>query len=77
MVQAVISLNDTQLKTVMASAARVPHEKRAQYLERISAMLTFRGRVTDGDVDEVVELALVGLVHEKRSEMEPERLLTG
>ena len=48
----------------MAAAARVPHEKRAQFLERISAMLTFRGRVTDGDVDDVVGLALVGLVHE-------------
>jgi hypothetical protein len=59
-----ISLNDTQLKTVMAAAAQVPHEKRAQFLKRISAMLTFRGRVTDGDVDDVVGLALVGLVQE-------------
>jgi hypothetical protein len=59
-----ISLNDVQLKALMAAAARVPYEKRAQFLERISAMLTFRGRVTDNDVDDVVELALVGLVHE-------------
>ena len=59
-----ISLNDMQLKAVMAAAARVPHEKRAQFLERISAMLTFRGRVTDSDVGDVVELALVGLVRE-------------
>jgi hypothetical protein len=30
-----ISLNDTQLKTVMAAASQVPHEKRSQFLERI------------------------------------------
>jgi hypothetical protein len=59
-----ISLNDTQLKTVMAAAARVPHEKRAQFLERISAMLTFRGRVTDGDVAEITQLALAGLIQQ-------------
>jgi hypothetical protein len=61
-----ISLNDTQFKIVMAAAARVPHEKRSHFLQRIAAMLAFRGRghFTDGDVDDVVGLALVGLVHE-------------
>ena len=61
-----IGLSDTQLKTVMAAAADVPHEKRSQFLERIAAMLKFRGRgnFSDGDVDDVVKLACVGLVHE-------------
>jgi hypothetical protein len=39
-----ISLNDSQLKTVMAAASHVPHEKRGQFLERIAAMLVLRGR---------------------------------
>jgi hypothetical protein len=38
-----ISLNDAQLKTVMAAASHVPHERRAQFLERVAAMLTLRG----------------------------------
>jgi hypothetical protein len=61
-----ISLNDAQLKTVMAAASQVPHEKRAQFLERIAAMLKLRGRghFSDGDVGDTVKLALVGLVHE-------------
>ncbi len=60
-----ISLSDKQLKTVMAAAADVPHEKRSQFLERIAAMLTLRGRghFTDSDVDDAVRLALVGMVH--------------
>ena len=55
MVQDVISLNDTQLKTVMAAGAQVPHEKRSQFLERIAAMLTLRGRghFDDADVTDV------------------------
>ena len=61
-----ISLNDVQLKLVMASASHVPIEKRSQFLERIAAMLTLRGRgyFTDYDVGAAVKLALVGLVHE-------------
>ena len=38
-----IGLSDTQLKTVMAAAAQVSHEKRAQFLERIAARLRLRG----------------------------------
>ena len=59
-----ISLNDAQLKSVMAAAAQVPYEKRAQFLERIAPMLAFRGRgnFTDNDVGDVVKLACVGLV---------------
>jgi hypothetical protein len=45
-----ISLNDAQLKVVMAAAEHVPHEKRAQFLERIAAMLKLRGRFSDRDV---------------------------
>jgi hypothetical protein len=50
----------------MATASQVPIEKRAQFLERIAAMLKFRsrGNFTDGDVDDVVKLTCVGLVHE-------------
>ena len=61
-----ISLNDPQLKTVMAAAARVPIEKRPQFLERIAAMLKLRGHghFTDSDVSDAAKLALVGLVHE-------------
>jgi hypothetical protein len=62
-----ISLNDAQLKTVMAAASHVPHEKRSQFLERIAAaMLALRGRghFTDRDVGDAVKMALVGLVHE-------------
>ena len=60
-----ISLNDAQLKSVMAAASHVPIEKRSQFLERIAAMLALRGRghFTDGDVDNAVKLALVGMVH--------------
>ena len=61
-----ISLNDVQLELVMATASHVPIEKRSQFLERIAAMLTLRGRghFTDHDVGAAVKLALVGLVHE-------------
>lgn len=61
-----ISLDDAQLNTVMAAAARVPHAKRSQFLERIAAVLALRGygHFTDGDVDTAVKLALVGVVHE-------------
>jgi hypothetical protein len=59
MVSVMISLNDAQLKTVMAAAVQVPHEKRSQFLQRITAMLLLRGRghFTDSDVDDAVRLA--------------------
>jgi hypothetical protein len=59
-----IALSDAQLKMVMAAASHVPHAKRAQFLERIAAMLTLRGRFNDDDVGAVVRLALQGLVRE-------------
>jgi hypothetical protein len=62
-----ISLRDNQLDVVMRAAATVPVEKRSQFLERVAAMLALRGRghFGDGDVSEVVELALCGLIHQK------------
>jgi hypothetical protein len=39
-----IGLTDTQLKIVMSAARLVPVEKRDVYLQRIAAMLAFRGR---------------------------------
>ena len=54
-----ISLNDAQLKTVMAAASHVPHEKRGQFLERIATMLRLRGRGHFGDSD-VAEVAQLG-----------------
>ena len=61
-----IALNDAQLKIVMAAASPVPPEKRSQFLERIAAMLTLRGRghFTDADVNAAAKLALRGLVQE-------------
>jgi hypothetical protein len=61
-----ISLNDSQLKTVMAAASHVPHEKRGQFLERIAAMLVLRGRghFNDDDVVRAAALALTGLAHQ-------------
>ena len=40
-----ISLNDAQLKSVMAAAAQVPYEKRAQFLERIAPCWRFAAAV--------------------------------
>ena len=58
-VQDVIGLSDAQLQTVMATAAQVPYEKRAQFLERIAAMLALRSRnFTDSDLGDVVKLVV-------------------
>jgi hypothetical protein len=38
----VISLNDAQLKIVMAAAAQVPYEKRVQFLGRMTTTLVTR-----------------------------------
>ncbi|MGC2824417.1 MAG: hypothetical protein WA322_09305 [Pseudolabrys sp.] len=61
-----ISLNDAQLKIVMAAASHVPHEKRSQFLERIAAMLRLRGRghFNDADVNDAVARALSGMTHQ-------------
>jgi hypothetical protein len=52
-----ISLSKAQTKIVTAAALHVPHEKRAQFFQRISAMLTLRGRGHFDD-DDVAELWL-------------------
>jgi hypothetical protein len=62
-----ISLNDAQLKVVMAAAAHLPIEKRAQFLERIAAMLVLRARSRTfqrRDVTDAVSRALTGLSHQ-------------
>jgi hypothetical protein len=57
-------LNAAQTKFVRAAASRVPPEKRAQFFQRVSAMLTLRGRghFDDADVANAVARALSGLV---------------
>jgi len=61
-----ISLNDGQLKIVIAAASHVPYEKRAQFLKRVAAMLTHVGRhhFDDAHVADAVARALNGFVHE-------------
>jgi hypothetical protein len=61
-----ISLSDSQLRAVMMVAADVPQEKRGLFLERLSAMLTLRGRgrYTDDDLIEIAKLARTGLAHQ-------------
>jgi hypothetical protein len=62
----VISLSDAQLKTTMAAASHMPHEKRSQFLERGAAMLKLRGRgqFDDADVTDAVARALNGMTHQ-------------
>jgi hypothetical protein len=60
-----ISLTDQQLKTVMDAAAEIDPGRRDMYLQRVSAMLTLRGRFSDADVVDVVMLASCGLVHQR------------
>jgi hypothetical protein len=58
-----VSLSDNQLQIVTTAANVVPVERRSVFLERTAAMLNMRGRFSDGDVQDVVTLALAGLVH--------------
>jgi hypothetical protein len=64
-----ISLSDRQLDVVMAAARAAPHEKRAQFLKRIAAMLKLRGRghFDDADVTDAVSRALNGMTHQPGS----------
>lgn len=58
-----LALSDSQLKIVMTAARLVEPEKRAQFLERLGAMLKLKHRFTDNDLSECIALALVGLQH--------------
>jgi hypothetical protein len=60
-----VSLSDSQLRTLMTAAADMLPEKRSMFLERVGAMLAMRGRghFNDDDVADVVALASCGLVH--------------
>jgi hypothetical protein len=61
-----IGLSDNQLRELMATAGNMPLEKRAAFLERVGAMLNYRGRrITDSDFIEVIKLASTGLAHER------------
>jgi len=58
-----LGLSDFQLQSLMMSAGDVPQEKRGLFLQRVDAMLAFKGRrFTDRDLIEVLTLAQVGLV---------------
>jgi hypothetical protein len=59
-----VSLTDSQLKTVMDAAKTLPVERRDTFLQRVGAMLRMRGRFNDNDVTDVVTLALTGLAHQ-------------
>jgi hypothetical protein len=57
-----MGLTDSQLATVMDAARTLPVEKRDLYLQRIVAMLVFRGgghgRFNDADIADVTTLAI-------------------
>jgi hypothetical protein len=59
-----IALTDSQLQTVMETAAGIDPDRRGIFLERIGTMLKLRGRFNDRDVAEVTRLASTGLVRE-------------
>ena len=59
-----IALTDSQLDNVMSAAKTIAPERRDIFLQRIGAMLRLRGRFTDADISEVVQLALAGLVQQ-------------
>jgi hypothetical protein len=58
----IFSLSDQQLRIVEVGAARVPVEKRSNFLQRVAARLTLTGRFNDDDVALAVNSALTGLV---------------
>jgi hypothetical protein len=58
-----LSLNDRQLRILTDAAARLDVDRRAIFLERVSAMLKFR-MIDDAAVREVVALAECGLRHD-------------
>jgi hypothetical protein len=58
-----LTLSDSQLRAVWASADGVPAEKRGIFFERLVAQLQLRGSgFTTADFDDAVRLALKGLI---------------
>ena len=57
-----LTLSDSQLRTVWAAADRVPFEKRGVFVERVVARLQLQRGFTDADLDDVVRAALTGLI---------------
>ena len=57
-----VVFTDSQLRTVWATADRVPVEKRRVFLERVVARLQLQRGFTDADLDDAVRAALQGLV---------------
>jgi hypothetical protein len=58
----VLALTDAQLGIVMTAAKAVLPDRRSMFLERVAAMLAYRGRFTDSDVARVAALAAQGLI---------------
>jgi hypothetical protein len=52
-----LALSDSQLQTVMATAASIDPDRRDVYLQRVGAMLRVRHRFDDSDVNEISTLA--------------------
>ncbi|MFY9772448.1 MAG: hypothetical protein WAK04_19725 [Xanthobacteraceae bacterium] len=60
-----LALSDSQLRAVWAAANGLPVEKRGVFLGRLVAQLQLRGsRFTTTDLEDVVRLALSGLLQQ-------------
>jgi len=60
-----IALTDSQLAIVMDAARGIDPARRDVFLQRVAAMLRYRGVFTDADVADVARLALAGLVQRR------------
>ena len=59
------ALSDSQLQAIWNAVHGLPAEKHGVFLERMIALLQFRGgRFIDRDFDDAVRLALRGLIQE-------------
>jgi len=57
-------LDNDQLAKIMFAASGLPPEKRGVFLERVGARLGLRGsQLTDSNLDNAIQIALQGLVH--------------
>jgi hypothetical protein len=61
---ATLAFTDAQLRTVWATADRLPIEKRGVFLERVVARLQLHRGFTDADLDDALRQALRGLVRD-------------